>query len=265
MSDRKSRLAIFTMAVAVLVATPLTLWASDAFNDVSDSNVHHDDITWLAEAGVTFGCNPPSNTEFCPAEPVLRQQMASFMRRLAENEIVNAATAIEADHAVTADHATTAGDAATLNGLEASQLMPRAAFNASSDLPNQDTNLETTITAPGPGVLVVTGAVEAYNVSGGSDVYDCYLSINGAQVVGTRMIARMGPNNNDEDCTTSGAANVPAGTHTVALEVVSVGNTALVEASVTAIWVPLDGSGEPPTDVTPLADPPAEDLSDRTR
>src|SRR5690606_33940137 len=120
--DRKRRLTAFAVAMAVLIATPLAVVAADAFNDVPNSNVHHEDITWLRDNGVTFGCNPPANTEFCPGEPVLRQQMASFMRRLAENEVVNAATANEADHAVIADSATTAGDADTVDGLHAADL-----------------------------------------------------------------------------------------------------------------------------------------------
>lgn len=116
LTDRKRRLTAFMVAIAVLIATPLVVMAADAFDDVPNSNVHHDDITWLKEAGVTVGCNPPANTEFCPGDPVLRQQMASFMRRLAENEVVNAATAKEADHAANAD---------TLDGLEASVFAAR--------------------------------------------------------------------------------------------------------------------------------------------
>ncbi len=98
LTDRKRRLTAFMVAIAVLIATPLVVMAADAFDDVPNSNVHHDDITWLKDNGVTAGCNPPANTEFCPGDPVLRQQMASFMRRLAENEVVNAATAVEAEN-----------------------------------------------------------------------------------------------------------------------------------------------------------------------
>lgn len=51
------------------------------------SNIFHDDIAWLADADVTRGCNPPANTEFCPSDEVTREQMAAFMRRLAENRV----------------------------------------------------------------------------------------------------------------------------------------------------------------------------------
>jgi hypothetical protein len=107
------RLTAFVVAMAVLIVTPLAVVASDEFTDVSNSNVHHDDITWLADAGVTLGCNPPTNDNFCPGDPVLRQQMASFLRRLAENQVVDAATAV------------TAGDADTVDGMHASELTSR--------------------------------------------------------------------------------------------------------------------------------------------
>jgi hypothetical protein len=52
----------------------------DLFVD-DDNSIFESDIDKLATAGVTKGCNPPANTEFCPDEPVLRDQMASFLAR----------------------------------------------------------------------------------------------------------------------------------------------------------------------------------------
>lgn len=51
--------------------------------DFGDTNGHtfHDDIAWLAGAGVTKGCNPPDNDRFCPDDFVTRAQMASFLVR----------------------------------------------------------------------------------------------------------------------------------------------------------------------------------------
>jgi Tol biopolymer transport system component len=51
------------------------------FDDVPDSSVFHDDISWLAEQQITRGCNPPDNTLFCPTDPVTRGQMAAFLVR----------------------------------------------------------------------------------------------------------------------------------------------------------------------------------------
>lgn len=76
----KKRWVVAVTMVAML-AIPAAVWAADRFTDVPDSNVFHDDIAWLAEAGVTRGCNPPDNTEFCPSDNVTREQMAAFLRR----------------------------------------------------------------------------------------------------------------------------------------------------------------------------------------
>jgi len=86
----KGSTALSLVAAVALLLVPITLLASDSFKDVPDTNVHHEDIGWLADNGVTQGCNPPGNSRFCPEDPVLRQEMASFLRRLAENESVNA-------------------------------------------------------------------------------------------------------------------------------------------------------------------------------
>jgi hypothetical protein len=38
-------------------------------------------IEWLADEGITQGCNPPANTMFCPDDRVTRGQMAAFLVR----------------------------------------------------------------------------------------------------------------------------------------------------------------------------------------
>jgi len=52
----------------------------DRFLDDNDS-VHEADINAIAAAGITFGCNPPGNTFYCPGQSVTRAQMASFLQR----------------------------------------------------------------------------------------------------------------------------------------------------------------------------------------
>jgi hypothetical protein len=51
--------------------------------DFTDDNgsVFEADIERLATEGITFGCNPPANTRFCPDDPVTRGQMAAFLKR----------------------------------------------------------------------------------------------------------------------------------------------------------------------------------------
>ncbi len=89
----KRLLRIFlVVAVTTAVVAPVSVFASHTFTDVSDSNVFSEDIVWLSDNGVTKGCNPPANTEFCPKDNVTREQLAAFMRRLAENQVVDAGT-----------------------------------------------------------------------------------------------------------------------------------------------------------------------------
>jgi hypothetical protein len=57
------------------------VWIHPAFDDVPSSNIFVDDIIFLAEQGITRGCNPPDNTLFCPDDPVTRGQMAAFLVR----------------------------------------------------------------------------------------------------------------------------------------------------------------------------------------
>lgn len=54
--------------------------AGDWFIDDDDS-MFEGNIDRLRVAGVTVGCNPPANDRFCPDDPVLRDQMASFLAR----------------------------------------------------------------------------------------------------------------------------------------------------------------------------------------
>ena len=54
--------------------------APGGFSDVA-GNTHQNAIVWLAEEGITRGCNPPTNDRFCPDDPVTRGQMAAFLVR----------------------------------------------------------------------------------------------------------------------------------------------------------------------------------------
>jgi len=68
-------------ALGFVLIVPTAGWAANRFKDVPDSNVFHDDISWLAATDVTKGCNPPENDQFCPTQNVTRGQMAAFLRR----------------------------------------------------------------------------------------------------------------------------------------------------------------------------------------
>ncbi len=77
------RRTLISLAVLVVLAIPAVSIAGDRFTDVPSTNTFHNDITWLADQGVTKGCNPPANSEFCPNDVVTRETMAAFMRRFA--------------------------------------------------------------------------------------------------------------------------------------------------------------------------------------
>jgi hypothetical protein len=71
---------LLVLAVAGVVAVPAALAVHD-FADVPTASVHHTDISRIKNAGITGGCNPPANTLYCPADPVRRDQMGSFLAR----------------------------------------------------------------------------------------------------------------------------------------------------------------------------------------
>jgi hypothetical protein len=50
-----------------------------SFNDVPPSHVHHTEIMWVAQKGYMYGCQP---SLFCPANQVLRSEMASAVGRM---------------------------------------------------------------------------------------------------------------------------------------------------------------------------------------
>jgi hypothetical protein len=54
--------------------------AGNRFSD-DDNSVFETSINSIAAAGITEGCNPPTNSLFCPADPVTRGQMAAFLVR----------------------------------------------------------------------------------------------------------------------------------------------------------------------------------------
>lgn len=89
---RNALVALAAAVLGALVATPVAVYASHQFADVPNSNIFHADIDWLADAGVTRGCNPPANDEFCPKDVVTRETMAAFLHRLAVNQVVDAGT-----------------------------------------------------------------------------------------------------------------------------------------------------------------------------
>jgi 5'-nucleotidase/UDP-sugar diphosphatase len=68
------------MAAFLTRALGLQVPSTDYFTD-DDSSIFEAEINALAGVGITKGCNPPANDNFCPDDLVTRAQMASFLVR----------------------------------------------------------------------------------------------------------------------------------------------------------------------------------------
>lgn len=68
------------MAAFLARALDLPAASTDYFTD-DDGSVFESDINKVAKAGITKGCNPPANTNYCPTDLVTRGQMAAFLVR----------------------------------------------------------------------------------------------------------------------------------------------------------------------------------------
>ena len=77
---RRGALALTLVLVQLFWLMPAA-GAQSGFEDVPADHIFATEVTWLAERGITKGCNPPANTRFCPGEPVTRGQMAAFLVR----------------------------------------------------------------------------------------------------------------------------------------------------------------------------------------
>jgi len=71
------------MAAFIRRALNLPSTSTDYFIDDNNS-VFESDINAIAEAGITRGCNPPTNNRYCPKNLVDRGAMAAFLRRAFE-------------------------------------------------------------------------------------------------------------------------------------------------------------------------------------
>lgn len=196
------------VGVTALVVAPLTAVATHTFDDVPNSHTFHNDIAWLEGVGITKGCNPPANDEFCPDDPVTRGQMAAFMHR------------------------------------NATQLGPRAAFNSNEGPDNTGgtRTLSTEITAPGRGTLVMNGSMLTFTELT-SNTATCWLEVNDVKVHGSETHTTQ-EEVEDSGCTATGAQVVDAGTYTVDLE--ASGPDWYWDETVWVMWIPFDGSGMTP-------------------
>jgi hypothetical protein len=71
----RGQMAAFLTRALDLPAGPTGVFSDD------DGSVFEADIEALAAAGITTGCNPPTNDQFCPNDNVTRGQIAAFLTR----------------------------------------------------------------------------------------------------------------------------------------------------------------------------------------
>jgi 3',5'-cyclic AMP phosphodiesterase CpdA len=71
-------MVVVAVAGSLLAATPAV--ATGTFDD-DDGSIYEPSIEAIAAAGITKGCNPPVNDQFCPGDRVTRGQMAAFLSR----------------------------------------------------------------------------------------------------------------------------------------------------------------------------------------
>lgn len=86
--------AVLTILLALAVVAPVAVLAAGGTFTDDDSSVFEPDIEWMAANGITAGCNPPKNDNYCPNDNVTRGQMAAFLKRLATKNVVNAGNAV---------------------------------------------------------------------------------------------------------------------------------------------------------------------------
>ncbi|MGA9594905.1 MAG: hypothetical protein WBV06_02000 [Acidimicrobiia bacterium] len=91
------------IAIVVAVMAPIAAHAMGGKFTDDDTSIFESNIEWLAGAGVTLGCNPPTNDQFCPNDSVSRGQMAAFMQRFAQYLGAEDGQVSKADDAETID------------------------------------------------------------------------------------------------------------------------------------------------------------------
>ncbi len=72
----------YATEMAIVTVTPIfEVPTTPRFVDVPADHLFYTDVEWLAWRGITKGCNPPLNDQYCPNDPVTRGQMAAFLVR----------------------------------------------------------------------------------------------------------------------------------------------------------------------------------------
>jgi hypothetical protein len=228
LSGRWLSISLIILLIAALV--PVTALAAGQFTD-DDGNTHEANIEWLASAGITVGCNPPANDNYCPDDPVTRAQMATFMRRFAQFLGAEDGTVNMADYAVNSD---------MLDGKDVAQVRSSVAWWSNDALPNTDVNEFLTVTVPpGGGTIVMVGSFDYWNFSATANQATCRFWLDTSSLPDTSRIGSSAPPFEWGQCSTNGARDVPAGSHNIHFTSSGLGGTLMpIAGTAHAIVIP---------------------------
>jgi hypothetical protein len=143
-----------------------------------------------------------------------------------------------------ANHLSRAAFAATDN-VDESGFVVDDEGNGTGDL------LTVSISAPRSGILLITASAESHLTGVTTSLYVCDLTVDGADVPGTKRYVQLtdngGEENDEPNCATNGGFVVGEGTHTVALRVVGRQDPVLFEGATLQVqYAAFDGDGSRP-------------------
>ena len=81
--ERRWLRRLLVVALTAAVVAPTTAYATHVFDDVEDDFTHAPGIEYVAEKGITTGCDADN---YCPNNPLTRAQMATFLFRASGND-----------------------------------------------------------------------------------------------------------------------------------------------------------------------------------
>ena len=253
-----SRRALVSLLVVALFAVPAAgVIAQSVFDDVPDTSTHLDGVSFVAESGVSVGCD--ENNNFCPDDVVTRDQMATFLYRLSGNDpatppSVHAAAADSATAADAATFADTAGNAEALGGVAAEDLLGAVNGVACADdggcsdiAPSTETIvLQVGVSAPSDGVVVAQ-----YSMTGQSDAASTlhtwltleesdtcnFVAEPASPLPGSWHVRSFDGTATFDGASAASVFGVPAGDYSVYLCAVITGDTfAMLDGQVSATW-----------------------------
>ena len=228
-NHRPIGLVVVALLVMAVLAPVAVYAAGGTFTD-DDTSIFEAHIEWMATTGITSGCNPPTNDHYCPDDAVTRGQMAAFMHRLADNQVVDAGQLGGEDPAYY-QSMLFAND----NGA--------AALTLTALTNSNQTMAEITLAAPAAGLLLINTSVSIYDPTSQSQTL-WWLQIDDTvckNVPDSTSEVAFGylttpASGGRQGISLTGPAEVAAGSHTVTLCARGPSSTQAYEPSLSALF-----------------------------